>query len=285
MENFNIFNTLCQRYSRQVTESYSSSFSRAISVLHPDLHAPIYGIYGFVRIADEIVDTFHDYDKKKLLDDFKRDTFEAIQARVSTNPVLHSFQSVVNTYHIHPEYIIAFFDSMYADLDKKYWKDQAELNVYIYGSAEVVGLMCLSVFCNGDRESVERLTPSARALGAAFQKVNFLRDLRQDAYELGRRYFHNIDLEQFDSSTKFQIEQQITLDFEAAYAGLVQLPRKARFGVLLAYRYYLCLFNKIRRLPPEQIINTRIRISDYKKLILLMQTGLRSQFTVERTHF
>lgn len=284
MDNFKIFNTLCQRYSKQVTELYSSSFSRAIGVLHPDLHAPIYGIYGFVRIADEIVDTFHDYDKKKLLNDFKRDTFEAINSGLSTNPVLHSFQAVVQQYDIPQAYIISFFDSMYADLDKTYWKNQEELDTYIYGSAEVVGLMCLSVFCNGDQEQVQRLTPSARALGAAFQKVNFLRDLRQDAYDLGRRYFHDINLEQFDHQTKFKIEQQIAQDFDSAYGGVMQLPNKARYGVLLAYRYYWCLFNKIRRLPPEEVINTRIRISDYKKLYLLMHTGLISQFSMQRTH-
>ncbi|MGJ1420307.1 phytoene/squalene synthase family protein [Sphingobacterium spiritivorum] len=277
MDNLKIFNELSRLCSKKVTQLYSTSFSSAISVLHADLHRPIYSIYGFVRLADEIVDSFHGYNKKSLLDDFKRDTFGAIQSGVSINPVLHSFQWVVNTYHIDHHYIHAFFESMYADLDKKVWKDQNELNAYIYGSAEVVGLMCLHIFCEGDQGLIKKLTPSAQALGAAFQKVNFMRDLREDTYDLGRRYFHDIQMDQFDKDTKIKIEQQITKDFEEAFDGLMQLPSKSRYGVLLAYRYYLCLFEKIKRLPPENILNKRIRVPDYQKLLLLLRISLGSR--------
>lgn len=281
MNDINLFNSVSLDCSKNITKRYSTSFSIAIKVLHPDLQGPIHSIYGFVRLADEIVDTFHQYDKQDLLLKFKEETFQSIAGGISLNPALHSFQRVVNTYQIDHELIHAFFDSMFADLEKKDWVNSAELEEYIYGSAEVVGLMCLQVFCEGDTAKAAHLSPAASALGAAFQKINFLRDLKDDLYNLGRSYFGKVDLQHFDHDTKKAIEEDIHQDFLDAYKGIVQLPAKARFGVFLAYRYYLCLFNKIKKLPPEIVLQKRIRVHNVQKALLYLQVSLTSKWQLD----
>ncbi len=282
MDQLNIYHRASSACSEAVTRYYSTSFSKAITMLHPELHMPIHAIYGFVRIADEIVDSFHQYDKQALLDGFRAQTFTAIQDGISTNPVLQSFQWVVSRYDIPGSYIDAFFDSMYADLDKKEWRTEEELNTYIYGSAEVVGLMCLQVFCEGDSALARQMVPEARALGAAFQKVNFLRDISVDTSYLGRRYFPGLDLTTFDERLKQSIESGIEEDFRVAYSGIKRLPLKARWGVLLAYRYYYKLFNKIRKLPPKAIWKQRIRINNLHKALLLIEMSLLSRWPLTR---
>ena len=240
-----LFDSTSRLCSKITTEIYSTSFSSAIKLLHKDLRTPIYNIYGFVRFADEIVDTFHDFDKQQLLNEFKAETYTAIKRKISLNPVLHSFQMAVNQYSIDISLIDAFFKSMEWDLSKaKYDCDgYAE---YIYGSAEVVGLMCLYVFCEGNKEMYEKLKPSAQSLGAAFQKVNFLRDVKADYEQLNRTYFPDADFKNFTPAMKERIETDIAQDFVNAYEGIVQLPVKARFGVYVAYKYYLSLFKKIK---------------------------------------
>lgn len=260
--------------SRLITKRYSTSFSLGIRTLHKDLHFPIYAIYGFVRYADEIVDTFHQHDKRRLLERFRQDTWLAIEEKVSLNPVLHCFQIVVNQYHIDRELIEAFLYSMEMDLeDRKY--DQAQYQQYIYGSAEVVGLMCLKVFCHGDQAEYERLLPPARALGSAFQKVNFLRDMQSDFVERGRVYFPGVNFTRFDQQAKQQIEQDIQQDFDHALQGIRQLPKQARAGVYLAYAYYLKLFNKIRKTPLSVVQTKRIRVPDPVKMLILLGTFLK----------
>jgi phytoene/squalene synthetase len=237
-------------------------------------HAAIYAIYGFVRLADEIVDTFHDQDKVALLERFRQDTEHALEQRLSTNPVLHAFQDTVHRYGIDRSYIDAFLYSMEMDL-RPITYTRAEYDTYIYGSAEVVGLMCLKVFCEGQDALFERLVPPARKLGAAFQKVNFLRDLRSDYIERGRVYFPGVEYDRFDAAAKQEIEKDIHADFEEAYAGIRSLPGRARLGVSVAYVYYLALFRKIRLLPAGRIQSERIRIPNLRKLLLLVQTWLR----------
>jgi phytoene/squalene synthetase len=244
-------------------------------MLHQSLHNSIYGIYGFVRLADEIVDSFHGYEKKKLLDQFEKDTYAAIEDKISLNPVLHSFQEAVNTYQIPLQLIDTFLASMRMDLDHEK-HDQESFETYILGSAEVVGLMCLKVFVNGDAESYQRLKPAAMKLGSAFQKVNFLRDLAADFDQLGRSYFPGIDLANLNTTQKEMIEASIQADFDAALEGIRQLPRSARFGVYTAYIYYLNLFRKIKQTPVDHIMRRRIRISNQKKLFLL----IKSYFTL-----
>jgi len=263
-----LYNTSAFACSKKVTVLYSNSFSMGIQALDKRLHDAIYGIYGFVRFADEIVDTFHTHNKQVLLDEFKRDTYKAIEQRISLNPILHAFQLVVHTYGIQHEYIEAFFRSMEMDLQNIQYHPE-NYNEYIYGSAEVVGLMCLQVFCEGNHELFKKLIAPARALGAAFQKVNFLRDIKSDFEERGRVYFPGVDFHQFDAHSKKLIEQDIEKDFKEAYQGILQLPLGARFGVYLAYTYYLKLFYKICNTPAEKIIHTRIRISNFRKVVLL----------------
>ncbi|MBL7974889.1 MAG: phytoene/squalene synthase family protein [Candidatus Kapabacteria bacterium] len=263
-----LFNTTAFACSKKVTVLYSNSFSMGIKALDKRLHDAIYGIYGFVRFADEIVDTFHNHNKHELLQEFKRDTYKAIEQRISLNPVLHAFQLVVHQYNIRPDYIEAFFRSMEMDLYNVAYEPE-NYNEYIYGSAEVVGLMCLQVFCEGDEQLFTKLLEPARALGAAFQKVNFLRDIKSDFEERGRVYFPGINFHAFDAQSKKLIEQDIENDFKAAYAGIVQLPNTSRFGVYLAYTYYLKLFYKIRNTPAERVANARIRISNARKVWLL----------------
>ncbi|MBM3439577.1 MAG: phytoene/squalene synthase family protein [Bacteroidetes bacterium] len=274
-----LFHQVSQYCSRHTTEQYSTSFSSAIRLLHEELRQPIYNIYGFVRFADEIVDTFHEHNKNELLADFKRETYDAIERGISLNPILHSFQLTVNHYKIDHNLIEAFFRSMEMDLNK-FSYNQEGYEEYIYGSAEVVGLMCLYVFLNGDEEKYQTLKPYAQSLGAAFQKVNFLRDLRADFKQLNRTYFPGLDFSRFSEADKISIEQDIQKDFDQAYAGILQLPLKARFGVYVAYKYYLSLFKKIKRLEPDTIMEQRIRIPSYGKAMILVRAGIRSQLNI-----
>jgi len=271
-----LYHEACGDCSRRVTERYSTSFASAIRRLHKDLRAPIFHIYGFVRLADEIVDTFHDHDKKMLLDRFREDTYDAIRRGISLNPVLHSFQRTVNEFGIDQDLVAAFFHSMEMDLEKKSYDGEA-YREYIYGSAEVVGLMCLCVFCEGKKALYEKLKGSARSLGAAFQKVNFLRDIRADYNGLSRMYFPGCDFNNFTSRDKKKIEEEILSDFEQAYEGILQLPLKARFGVYLAYRYYMSLFKRIRKLEAARVLEKRVRIPNYYKMMILLKAGLKNQ--------
>ena len=274
-----LFHEVSQQCSKAVTEKYSTSFSSAIKLLHPDLRTPIYNIYGFVRFADEIVDTFHQYKKEELLIEFKKETFAAIDRGISLNPILHSFQITVRDYDICRDLIESFFSSMEMDLSKTVYNSNG-YKEYIYGSAEVVGLMCLYVFCEGDKNMYADLKPSAQALGAAFQKVNFLRDVKADFEQLNRSYFPEVDFKNFTSNMKKQIEDDINRDFENAYEGILNLSGKARFGVYVAYKYYLSLFKKIKRTTPADILEQRIRIPNYGKAYIVAKAGLRSQFNL-----
>ena len=265
--------------SKLITELYSTSFTLGIKTLDRKLHSPIYAIYGFVRYADEIVDTFHDFDKKVLLDRYKDETFRAIEEGISLNPVLHSFQKVVHQYKIEHELIEAFLHSMEMDLFNIVY-DDAGYDEYIYGSAEVVGLMCLRVFCEGNHLLYDTLKTDARSLGAAFQKVNFLRDLKSDFSERGRVYFPGVDFNNFDSEAKKTIENDIQRDFDNAYRGIMGLPEGAKKGVYLAYAYYLKLFDRIKRTSSTKIQHERIRVPDRIKFALLAKTLVQSRLNV-----
>jgi phytoene synthase len=271
-----LFHTSGEDCSRLVTENYSTSFSSAIRLLHKDLRTPVYNIYGFVRFADEIVDTFHEHDKSFLLEQFKKDTYDAIQRGISLNPILNSFQRTVNEYDIDLKLVDAFFQSMELDLSKKIYT-QKEYSEYIFGSAETVGLMCLYVFCEGNQNLYEKLSSSASALGAAFQKVNFLRDIKADYNGLSRIYFPGCDFNNFTERQKKEIEEDIHLDFDKAYQGILKLPVKARFGVYVAYKYYFSLFKKIQKLKPAKVLEERIRIPDYRKALIIIRAGLKNQ--------
>jgi phytoene/squalene synthetase len=270
-----LFNKVCSDCSQSVTISYSTSFSSAIKLLHKDLREPIFNIYGFVRFADEIVDTFHGFDKQGLLAEFKKETFDAIDRGISLNPILNSFQITVNQYNIDHELIHAFFRSMESDLTEHQY-DRQGYEEYIYGSAEVVGLMCLYVFCDGDKKMYEKLKQPARALGAAFQKVNFLRDIKADFNELSRIYFPGCDFHNFTMTDKLQIEEDIAQDFAEAYRGILELPLKARFGVYVAYKYYLSLFQKIKSIQPQFILQRRVRIPNYHKAYIVFRASVKN---------
>ncbi|MBK8347756.1 MAG: phytoene/squalene synthase family protein [Saprospiraceae bacterium] len=272
-----IFTKVCYDCSRLITHSYSTSFSLGIRMFSADLRMPVYAIYGFVRFADEIVDTFHDKDKARLLSDFRHETFKAIHDKISLNPVLHTFQQVVNTYHIDHALIESFLDSMEMDLEQTIYSKQ-DLDLYIYGSAEVVGLMCLKVFLEGNEAEYNRLKPFACALGAAFQKINFLRDMKSDFLDRGRVYFPDVDFHRFTEEEKKEIEDDIANDFSEAYKGIIQLPASSRLGVYCAYKYYLNLFYKIKKLPAKIITERRIRVSDKRKLYLLTTSAFQNQF-------
>ncbi len=274
-----LYNEVCSLCSKITTEKYSTSFSSSIKLLHKDLQTPIFHIYGFVRFADEIVDTFHEYNKKQLLDDFIKNTHEAVQNKISLNPVLQSFQLVVNQYNIDTHLIDAFFASMRSDLSEVSYDDKG-YREYIYGSAEVVGLMCLYVFCDGNKASYLELEPYAKTLGAAFQKVNFLRDVKADAKGLNRMYFPGVDFNNFSVAEKLLIEQDIDKDFTCAYQGIKRLPKKSRFGVYVAYQYYITLFNKIKKLPPQSILESRIRVSDVSKTGIVLFAQLKNRFNL-----
>ncbi|MFM1946349.1 MAG: hypothetical protein RL207_632 [Bacteroidota bacterium] len=269
-----LFDDISQEMSQLTTKRYSTSFSLGISFLDSDLHKPIYSIYGFVRFADEIVDSFHGFDKEALLADFKVQTYKAIAEGISLNPILNSFQWAVNKYAIPMELIDTFLNSMEMDLNKQFYsKEQYEL--YILGSAEVVGLMCLKVFVDGNDEEYERLKPSAMKLGSAFQKINFLRDLKDDFQTLGRTYFPGINMEEFNATVKKEIEADIEADFRAGYEGILQLPKNARFGVYMAYKYYFKLFKKIKAKSAQNILTERIRIPNYRKMRILLTSYVR----------
>ena len=270
-----LFDNVSEDCSRITTQRYSTSFSSAIRLLHKDLRQPVYNIYGFVRFADEIVDTFHQHNKAELLAQFKKETYEAINRGISMNPILNSFQKTVKEYNIDLKLVDAFLHSMEMDLAKQYY-NQSEYETYIYGSAEVVGLMCLYVFCSGDEELYEKLKSPARSLGAAFQKVNFLRDIKADFNGLSRAYFPGVDFNNFTERQKRDIEEDIQKDFQNALAGILQLPLKARFGVYVAYKYYLSLFNKIKRVHYSTILESRIRIPDYKKMLIVLRAGVKN---------
>lgn len=271
-----LFHHTSEGCSRLVTERYSTSFASAIRFLHRDMRGPICNIYGFVRFADEIVDSFHGHDKARLLAEFRQQTYDGIALGISLNPILNSFQRTVNTYDIDHGLIESFFRSMAEDL-KRDVHDSQSYGEYIYGSAEVVGLMCLHVFCEGNRDLYARLEPGARALGAAFQKVNFLRDIRADYNGLSRTYFPGFDFNNFTESNKREIEEDIQKDFAKAGAAIRQLPIKSRFGVYLAYKYYLSLYKKIRRLKPAHVLEKRVRIPNFGKAMIVMRAGVKNR--------
>ncbi len=274
-----LFHKVSQQCSRVTTETYSTSFASAIRLLHKDIRQPIYNIYGFVRFADEIVDTFHGHAKETLLHEFKRDTYCAISQKISLNPILNSFQITVNEYNIDLGLIEHFFKSMEMDLSIQEY-DSDKYSAYIYGSAEVVGLMCLYVFCEGNKKQWEQLMPAAKSLGAAFQKVNFLRDLKADYNQLNRLYFPGVDFSNFTENMKSRIEQEISVDFENAYRGILQLPLKARFGVYVAYKYYFSLFRKIKKVHTSRILEERIRIPNYRKAMIVFRASLKNQLNL-----
>lgn len=257
--------------SKLITQSYSTSFSIATSLFEKEMRDAIYAIYGFVRFADEIVDTFHDYDKKYLLEKFESDYYDAVNQGISLNPILQSFQQTVKKYNIPDEYIQAFLTSMKYDLVKNDYSDKVEADIYIYGSADVVGLMCLKVFCNGDVNLYNELELSARKLGSAFQKVNFLRDLKNDIEVLDRRYFPEIQQQKFDEKSKLVVIQDIENDFSSAYVGIKKLPKRSKLAVLIAYYYYMSLLKKIKKTEADKIIESRISISNFKKMLLLLK--------------
>jgi len=269
-----LFDTVSLKASKMVTNSYSTSFSLGIKFLDKKFHYPIYSIYGFVRFADEIVDSFHDFNKEELLAEFKADTYKAIEKGISLNPILNSFQKVVNDYKIDLHLIETFLKSMEMDLDKKEYDAEGYKN-YILGSAEVVGLMCLKVFVSGDQKMYEELTPYAMALGSAFQKINFLRDLHADYLGMGRVYFPNIELSQLNAETKAELEKDIEIDFNKGLEGIKMLPKNSRFGVYVAYIYYRKLLNKIQSLNHTRILEERISIPNSQKIALFASSYVR----------
>lgn len=272
-----IFDEVSNECSKLTTIAYSTSFSLGIRVLEKKLHHPIYGIYGFVRFADEIVDTFHNYNKFQLFEDFKKDTYKAIENKISLNPILNSFQKVVNDYNIDLKLIDTFLESMEMDLQPQVY-DTKKYNLYILGSAEVVGLMCLQVFVDGDKKSFEKLKPYAMSLGSAFQKINFLRDANADFEELGRTYFPNIDMHNFSELDKLKIEDDIEEDFKKALVGIKMLKNGSRGGVYLAYVYYYNLFRKIQDLPSSRVLEERVRVANSNKFFLMCQSIVKNQF-------
>ncbi|TVR72190.1 MAG: phytoene/squalene synthase family protein [Marinilabiliales bacterium] len=264
-----LYDKVSFRASKMTTIAYSTSFSLGIRVFDRKFHDPVYGIYGFVRLADEIVDTFHAYDKERLLKDFRKDTHQAISDGISLNPVLNSFQHVVNKYGIERDLVDTFLNSMEMDLEKRSY-DNSGYERYILGSAEVVGLMCLRVFLEGDDGKYQELKPHAMSLGSAFQKINFLRDLHADYSTLGRTYFPGVDLENFSETDRIRIEEDIERDFRHGYDGIKKLPSSAKRGVYIAYIYYYSLFKKIRKTPTTALLKKRVRIPDSKKYWLLV---------------
>jgi phytoene/squalene synthetase len=276
-----LFDTVSENCSKLVTKSYSTSFSLAVNMLSPAIRNDIYNIYGFVRFADEIVDTFHEYDKEELMFQFENDYYAAHKAGISLNPILNSFQQTVRKYNIEDHMVQAFLKSMKSDLHKTEYQTKAEYEEYIYGSADVVGLMCLKVFVNGDDNKYNELKDAAMRLGSAFQKVNFLRDLKDDFEVLNRSYFPNIDLGQLNAKSKQLIVDEIEADFDYAYKhGILKLPVEAKFGVYMAYRYYRRLLKKLKSVPSEKIMDTRIRISDPMKINLLARSYVKYKLNI-----
>jgi len=266
-----LFDDVSAKCSQITTQKYSTSFSLGIKFLSPTIRPAIFAIYGFVRLADEVVDSFNDYDRKGLLLQLKAETFAAIANKISLNPIINSFQQAVHQYQIDLELIEAFLDSMEMDLEKQVYTRQL-YEKYIFGSAEVVGLMCLKVFCNGDEQEYNALRHSAMKLGSAFQKVNFLRDIKADHLDLGRMYFPNMNFDNFTEEDKAIIEKEIKTEFDEALNGIVKLPRCAKKGVYLAYIYYKSLFKKIQEVPAQQIMEKRVRVPDFQKALLMLNT-------------
>ena len=276
-----LFDDVSDGCSKLVTQKYSTSFSLAVNMLSPKIRADIYNIYGFVRFADEIVDTFHDYNKVDLMAHFEKDYYAAKSQGISLNPILNSFQKTVSRYDIPDEMVQAFLKSMKADLHKTEYTTKEEYDEYIYGSADVVGLMCLKVFVNGDDKMYEDLKDAAMRLGSAFQKVNFLRDLKDDYEVLNRSYFPNIDLGKLDATSKDLIIDEIEADFEYAFSnGILNLPTEAKFGVYMAYRYYRRLLKKLHKIPSEKIMDSRVRISDPMKINLLARSYVKYKLNI-----
>lgn len=275
-----LFDQVSYQCSKLVTESYSTSFSLATRMLSTEIRQDIYNIYGFVRFADEIVDTFHNYNKPVLFDRFEQDLDDALSDKISLNPILNSFQETVHRYNIDRSYVDAFMKSMRWDLSKKIYDSREDYSEYIYGSADVVGLMCLKVFVKGDDARFDALKNAAMRLGSAFQKVNFLRDLKADHEHLERTYFPNVDLNHFDETSKKTIIKEIEDDFRNGLAGIFQLPDDAKFGVYTAYKYYLRLLKKLKRTPSTQIKSKRIRVPNYQKVDVLARSFIRYQFNV-----
>ncbi|MDA9875895.1 phytoene/squalene synthase family protein [Flavobacteriaceae bacterium] len=275
-----IFDTVSKDCSRIITQTYSTSFSMATKMLSNSIRQDIYNIYGFVRLADEIVDSFHDYDKEALFIQFETDLEAALINKISLNPILNSFQETYHNYNIDKEMVDAFMNSMRQDLHKTVYHTEEEYKNYIYGSADVVGLMCLKVFVKGDHEKYEKLKETAMALGSAFQKVNFLRDLKADHDELNRTYFPNTDLNNLDEISKKAIIDDIEKDFAEGLQGIKQLPLEAKFGVFMAYRYYNQLLVKLKTTPALEIKSTRIRVPDYKKVELLTRSYVKYQLNL-----
>ena len=263
--------------SKNITQLYSTSFSLGIKLLDKSIHDAIFSIYGFVRLADEIVDTFHDYPKSEMLQEFKEETHKALDRKISVNPILHAFQMVVNKYSIDRDLIDKFLFSMEQDLNDIQYSSEG-YKEYIVGSAEVVGLMCLKVFVNGDNDLFFQLEEPARRLGAAFQKINFLRDVKADYKELGRTYFPGVDLEKFTQVEKLKIEEDIQDDFESALEGIVKLPSSSRLGVYVAYRYYFSLFKKIKKVSSDKLMEERIRVPNSKKIFITFESMFQNQF-------
>jgi phytoene synthase len=264
-----LFDDVSFKCSKLVTKNYSTSFSLAVYMLSPSIRDAIYSIYGFVRFADEIVDSFHGFDKANLIDDFEKEYYKAFDNGISLNPILNSFQHTVKKYNISDDMIQSFLKSMKLDLIKSDYHSKLEYEEYIYGSADVVGLMCLKVFVAGQESRYEKLKDSAMRLGSAFQKVNFLRDLKDDTLILNRNYFPGVDLKSFDENAKAMIIKEIQDDFDVAYQGILGLPLEAKFGVYTAFVYYKKLLNKLEKTPCHEIGNTRIRVSNYTKARLL----------------
>ena len=276
-----LFDDVSNDCSKLVTEKYSTSFSLAVKMLSTKIRADIYNIYAFVRFADEIVDSFHEYNKEELMAHFEKDYYIARAQGISLNPILNSFQQTVSRYNIPDEMVQAFLKSMKADLYKTEYTTKEEYEEYIYGSADVVGLMCLKVFVNGDDKMFDDLKEAAMRLGSAFQKVNFLRDLKDDFEVLNRSYFPNIDLGKLDADSKNLIIVEIEKDFEYAFSnGILKLPVEAKFGVYMAYRYYRRLLKKLHKLPSEQIMDTRVRISDPMKINLLARSYVKYKLNI-----
>jgi len=269
-----IFDDTSFACSKIVTNKYSTSFFLAVKMLSPKIRSAIFSIYGFVRFADEIVDSFHNFDKLTLINQFEKDYYKAMDDGISLNPILNSFQLTVKKYNIPDDLVQAFLHSMKLDLNKTHYKTVEDYKTYIYGSADVVGLMCLKVFVNGDQEKYDNLKESAMRLGSAFQKVNFLRDLKDDYEVLNRSYFPGVDLESLNKKSKNDIINEIEEDFKEAYKGVKRLPIEAKFGVYTAYIYYKRLLSKLKRTPSEEIMNTRIRISNPVKMSLLARSFL-----------
>jgi phytoene synthase len=274
-----LFDELAYKVSKAVTEKYSTSFSLGILALKPGIRSAIYAVYGYVRLADEIVDSFHEYDKELLLQRFRTETWTSIAEGISLNPILQSFQETVNKYAIDHQLIEQFLHSMEMDL-KQLDYNSALYKEYILGSAEVVGLMCLHVFTEGSKEEFNKLKPYAMKLGSAFQKVNFLRDLQVDYQVLGRTYFPNVDMKCFNKNTKNQIEEEIEEEFKEALIGIRELPASSKFGVYLAYKYYLSLFKKIKNTPAEKMMTQRIRIPNGQKISLAMSSYLQYKMAI-----